>query len=98
MKRESSTANQSNFGKKIMTPMLEDKVNRFVPVCHFCNRLGHICPKCCKYKKLFRMNKIEQLYSKPRTAPKIKIDLNDKPVKKLWIKNHIYFIMLLTPL
>ena len=32
------------------------------------------------------MNKIEQLYFKSRTAPRTKIDLSDKLVKKLWIK------------
>ena len=32
------------------------------------------------------MNEIEQPYSKPRTTHMIKIDLNDKPAKKLWIK------------
>ena len=37
------------------------------------------------------MNKIEQLYSKSRTAPRIKIDLNDKPAKKLWIKKSDLF-------
>ena len=37
------------------------------------------------------MNKIEQFYSKPRTAFRIKIDLNDKPIKKLWIKKSNLF-------
>ena len=32
------------------------------------------------------MNRFEQPYSKPRTAPRIKIYLNDKLVRKLWIK------------
>ena len=37
------------------------------------------------------MNRIKQPCSKPRTAPKIKIDLNDKPTKKLWIKKSDLF-------
>ena len=32
------------------------------------------------------MNKIEQPYYKPKTTPRTKIDLIDKPVKKLQIK------------
>ena len=58
VKGESSIANQPASGKKAMTPVLESKVNKFVSVCHFCNRLGHIRPKCYKYKKKIRMNKI----------------------------------------
>ena len=38
------------------------------------------------YKKNLWMNKIEQPYYKPRTALRTKIDLSDKPVKKLWIE------------
>ena len=37
------------------------------------------------------MNRIEQPYSKPRTTLKIETDLNDKPIKKLWIKKSDLF-------
>ena len=37
------------------------------------------------------MNRIEQPYSKPRIALKLKIDLNDKLVKKLGIKKSDLF-------
>ena len=32
-------------GKIVRPPMLEVKVKRFVPICHFCNMPGHIHPK-----------------------------------------------------
>ena len=74
---------QPDFGKKVIPPVPEGKVNRFFLVHHFCNRLDHIHLKCykCKKKKI-RMNRIEQPYFKPRIASKIKIKLNNKPVKK----------------
>ena len=90
VKAASTAAVQSVSGKKVISPVAESKVNRFVPICYFCNYPGHIRSKCCKYKKNLRMNKIEQSYFKPRTAPRTKIDLSDKPVKKLWIvKSHL---------
>ena len=74
----------------MISSVAERKVNRFVPTCHFCNYPGHIRPKCYKYKRFLRMNKIGQSYFKPRTAPRTKIDLSDKPVKKFWIvKSHL---------
>ena len=37
------------------------------------------------------MNRIEQPYYKPRTVPQLKIDLDNKPVKKLWIRKSYLF-------
>ena len=86
VKATSTTTGQPISGKNMISPVVESKVNRFVLICYFCNYPGHIRPKCYKYKKFLRTNKIEQSYFKPRTAPRTKIDLSDKPVKKLWIK------------
>ena len=86
-----TTANQPVSSKNVIPPVPKGKVNRFVSICHFFNLPGHIRPKCYKYKKVFKMNKIEQPYSKPRIALRIKIDLNDKSIKKLWIKKSDLF-------
>ena len=81
VKAAATTQNHSGSGK-IIKPALP-KVKRFVPVCHYCNKSGHICPKYFKYKNIFRMNSVEQPYYKSRTAPKHKTDLKKKSVKKI---------------
>ena len=67
----------------MISPVAKSKINRFVPICYFCNFSSHIRPKFYKYKKILGMNKFEQPYYKPKTAPRTKIDLSDKLVKKL---------------
>ena len=67
--------NHHVFGKNSDSLLPEDKKNRFVPICHYCNKLGHICPRCFKYINTFRMNRMVQSSYKPRTIPKHKIDL-----------------------
>ena len=32
-----------------VSPIPEGKISPFVPICHFCNTLGHIKPKCYKF-------------------------------------------------
>ena len=86
VKAISTTIVQPVFGKKVISPVVESKVNKFVVICYFCNFPGHICSKCYKYKIFLGMNKFEQPYYKPTTARRTKIDLSNKPVKKLWIK------------
>ena len=78
IKATSTTSAQPVSGKKMISPVAESKVNRFVPICYFCNFPGYIRPKCYKYKNILWMNKIEQPYYKPRTTPITKIDLSDK--------------------
>ena len=90
VKAAPTIAKRPIFGKNVKPPLLDVKVKRFVPVCHYCNKPGHIRPKCYKYKKMLRMNKIEQpCCYKPRIVPIQKIDLKNKSVKKIWVKNHI---------
>ena len=67
---------------KIIKPVLP-KVKRFVLVCYYCSMPGHICPKCYKLKNMLRMKKIEQPYYKPKNAPKIKIELDNKSPNSL---------------
>ena len=50
-----------------------------------CKKPGHIRPKYFKYKNTFINNSVEQPY-KSRTALKHKIDLKNKPIKKIWVK------------
>ena len=76
-------ANHLVSGKNLRPPVLEVKIKRFVPICHFCNMPGHIHPKYFKYKNTFRMNSVEQPYYKPKTVSKHKIDLKNKYVKKI---------------
>ena len=78
------------FGKNAKPPLPDVKVKKFVLICHYCNMSGHIRPKCYKYKKILRMKKIEPYY-KPRTAPKIKIDLDNKLSNRLWIRRFDLF-------
>ena len=61
VKATPTITNQLVSSKNVRPPMPEVKVKKFVPICHFCNILGHICPKCFKYKNIFRMNRIETL-------------------------------------
>ena len=83
---KATATTQNHFGSgKIIKPALP-MVKRFVPICHYCKKPGHIRPKCFKYKNTFRMNSVEQPYYKSRTAPKHKIDLKNKFVKKIWVK------------
>ena len=59
-----------------------------MPICHYCNKSGHIHPKCFKYKNTFKINRIKQSYYKLKTASKQKIDLKNKFVKKIWVKKN----------
>ena len=74
-------------GKNFYSLLPEGKKKRFVPICHYCNKPGRICPKCVKYKNTLMMNKIEQHYYIPRNASKHKINLKNNSIKKIWVKN-----------
>ena len=50
VKATSTTAVQPVSGKKVISPIAESKVNRFVLICYFCNYPGHIRPKCYSIK------------------------------------------------
>ena len=82
-------ANHPISGKNVRPLVPEVKVKKFVPIYHFYNMPGHIHPKYFKYKNTFKMNSVEQPYYKSRTVPKHKIDLKNKSVKKIWVKNQI---------
>ena len=83
------TMNTPSSGKNSTTSLSRGK-RRFVPICHFCNRPGHIRPKCFKYQNTFKMGRFKK-YSyksrvvvyKPRNASKHKIDLKTNHVKKI---------------
>ena len=47
---------------------------------------SHIRPRCFKYLNTFGMDMIVESYYKPRIAPKVKIDLKNNSVKRIWIK------------
>ena len=63
---------------------------RFVPIYHFCNRPGHICPKYFEYQNTFKMGRFRKSNYNSRVAghklknvPKHKIDLNTNHVEKI---------------
>ena len=87
------TVNTHFSGKNSITSLFNGK-KRFVPICHFCNRPGHIRPKCFEYQNTFKMSKYGNYHSrfatyKPRNAPKHKIDLRKIMSKKYGLKNLI---------
>ena len=86
VKTAPTLANHHVSSKISNPPLSEVKMKRFVPICHYCIKLGHILPRCFKYINTFRMNKIVKSACKPRTAPKHKIDLKNKSVKKICVK------------
>ena len=45
VKAASTVVVQPVSGKNVISPVVESKVNKFVPICYFCNYLSHICPK-----------------------------------------------------
>ena len=53
VKATSTTAVQPVSDKKVISPVAESKVNRFVPICYFFNFPGHIRLMCYKYKKIY---------------------------------------------
>ena len=84
------TVNSCFSGNNLTTSLFRGK-KKFVPICHFCNKLGHIRPKCFKYQNIFKMSKYGNFHSrnaayKPKNASKHKIDLKRNNVKKVWIK------------
>ena len=82
-----ATTKNSPISSKNFNPSLsEGKKKSFVPICHYCNMHGPIHPKCFKYKDTFRMSRIVKSPYKTRTASKLKIDLKNNYVKKIWIK------------
>ena len=81
----------SHFSRKNSITSLFNGKKRFVPICHFCNKPGHIRSKCFKYQNTFKMSRYGNYHLrfavyKPRIAPKHKIDLRKNNVKKIWIK------------
>ena len=49
---KAAVTSQNHFSSgKIIKPALP-KVKRFVPICHYCNKSGHIRPKCLSIKIL----------------------------------------------
>ena len=85
----SKTVNTHFSGKNSITSLFNVK-KRFVPICNFCNRPGHIRPKCFEYQNTFKMSRYGNYHSrfaayKP-IAFKHKIDLRKNNVKKIWIK------------
>ena len=70
VKATPTTANRYFPGKNAKPPLHEDNVKMFVHICHLCNMPDHIRSKCFKYKNIFMMNRMEQLYYKPRIALK----------------------------
>ena len=88
VKASLTPTNHPVSGKNVRPSVLECKVKRFVLICHLRNMSGHIHSKCFKYKNTFRMNRVKRSYYKPRTAPKYKIDLKNKFVKKIWVKKN----------
>ena len=86
VKAASTIVKQPVFGKNAKPSLPDVKVKRFVPICHYCNKLAHIRPKCFKYKNTRRMNRIKHSYIKSRTTLKHKINLKNKSVKKIWVK------------
>ena len=51
--------NTPSSGKN-STPSLSRDKRRFVPIYHFCNRPGHIRPKCFEYQNTFKMGKFRK--------------------------------------
>ena len=83
----------THFSSNNSTTSLSRGKRRFVPICHFCNRPGHIRPKCFEYQNTFKMDRFGKYnyksrvaVYKPKNAPKHKIDLKTNHVKKIWVK------------
>ena len=76
-------------GKNSDLLLPEGKKKKFVPIYHYYNKLGHIRPRCFKYINTFRMDRMVKSTYKLRAIPKHKINLKNKSVKKIWVKNHI---------
>ena len=86
------TVNTPSFGKNSTLSLSRGK-RRFILICHFCNRPGHIRPKCFEYQNTFKMGRFGKYnyksrvaVYKPMNAPKHKIDLKTNHVKKIWVK------------
>ena len=58
VKTVAKTENTPVFGKNSDLQQPDGKKKRFVPIYHYCNKPGRICPKCVKYKNTLMMNKI----------------------------------------
>ena len=81
---------------KNSTSLLFEGKSKFIHICHFCKRLGHIFPKCFEYQNTFKMGRFRNHYHnlrdstyKPRDVSRHKIDLKNNNIKKIWIKNQI---------
>ena len=80
---------------KNSTPSLSEGKKRFIPICHYCNRSGHIQPKCFEYKNIFKMGRFCKYNYNPRVSvyksrivSKHKIYLKDNFVKNIWVKKN----------
>ncbi|XP_012841324.1 PREDICTED: uncharacterized protein LOC105961635 [Erythranthe guttata] len=70
-----------------------DSKKKFIPTCFFCQKLGHIRPRCFKYLKLVKKLVARSLYSaradyfpSPSQKPKNKIDISNRPQQKIWVE------------
>ena len=62
------------------------KTNGFIPTCHYCRRPGHIRPRCFKYIKAIKQERIPKPISTKcfKRTPKSKVEV--QKTKKVWIR------------
>ena len=78
-------------------------ISKFIPVCHFCNVVGHIKPKCYKYIRQCELenemhaSEMKRLPSVVSKHVKVLETMHDKHVnkkkstRKVWVKkNNVY--------
>ena len=85
VKVATKTKNTHISGKNF-NPSLSKGKKKCMPICHYYNKSSHIHPRLFKYINTFRMSGMVKSPYKPRTVPKLKIDLKNNSVKKIWIK------------
>ena len=74
------------FGKTINPLTFGGKMKKFVLICYHYNMPDHIHSRCFKYLNAFGMNRIVESSYKPRIVLKVKINLKNNYVKRIWIK------------
>lgn len=58
---------------------------RFTPICHFCQKPGHVRPKCFKRWKLIQRH-LEANSFMTSSARRLKIDLKNSSQQKIWVQ------------